>query len=110
VLRRLLRSLLGLTPTLDLHGFGVKDAVAACERFLAAASAEGEREVRIVYGKGRGTPGGIGVLRAVVPRWLENDGAKWVERFERDLDPSGDDGAVRVWLRPANAGEHPPSR
>ena len=55
--------------------------------------------MRIVYGKGRGTPGGVGVLRAVIPRWLEQEGAPLVERWERDLDASGNDGAVRVWLR-----------
>jgi len=99
VLRALLRSFFGLSPTLDLHGLGVKEAVAETERFLRAAAAAGEPQVRIVYGKGRGTPGGIGVLRAVIPRWLEQEGAPLVERWERDLDASGNDGAVRVWLR-----------
>ena len=99
MIRRLLRSLFGLHPVLDLHGLGVKEAVAATESFLRQAAAAGETQVRIVYGKGRGTPGGVGVLRAVIPRWLENEGAVWVERYERDLDHSGDDGAVRVWLR-----------
>jgi len=99
MLRRLLRSLFGLRPTLDLHGLGVREALAETERFLLAAAAAGETEVRIVYGKGRGTPGGVGVLRAVIPRWLEQEGAPLIRRFERDLDASGDDGAVRVWLR-----------
>ena len=99
MLRRLLRSLFGLRPTLDLHGLGVREAIAETERFLLAAAASGETEVRIVYGKGRGSPGGVGVLRTVIPRWLEQEGAPLVRRFERDLDASGDDGAVRVWLR-----------
>jgi DNA-nicking Smr family endonuclease len=99
-LRPLLRSLLGLQPTLDLHGLGVKEALAETERFLRAAQEAGESQVRIVYGKGLGSPGGTGVLRAVVPRWLESEGAALVQRLERDLDQSGDDGAVRVWLRP----------
>lgn len=99
MLRRLLRSLFGLRPTLDLHGYGVKEALAATERFLRDAAAAGETEVRIIYGKGRGSPGGVGALRAVVPRWLDTDGAHLIRRYERDLDASGDDGAVRVWLR-----------
>jgi DNA-nicking Smr family endonuclease len=98
MLRGLLRSLFGLRPTLDLHGLGVPEAIAETERFLRAAAAAGEKEVRIIYGKGRGSPGGVGVLRAVIPRWLENEGAPLVRRIERDLDPTGDDGAVRVWL------------
>lgn len=100
MLRSLLRSLFGLTPTLDLHGLGVKDAIAETEAFLRAAAAAGDAEVRIVYGKGRGSPGGVGVLRAVIPRWLDGEGAGLIQRWERDLDQTGDDGAVRVWLRP----------
>ena len=100
MLRALLRSLFGLTPTLDLHGLGVKEAVAETEHFLRQAREAGETQVRIVYGKGRRTPGGVGVLRGVIPHWLDEDGRDLVERYERDLDSSGDDGAVRVWLRP----------
>ena len=42
-------------PVLDLHGYGVKDALALTERFLADAQREGLPEVEIVYGKGRGS-------------------------------------------------------
>lgn len=98
---RLLRSLFGIVPTLDLHGLGVKEAVAETDRFVRAAAAAGETRIRIVYGKGRGSPGGVGVLRQVIPHWLEHDGATWVERFERQLDATGDDGAVIVWLQGA---------
>jgi DNA-nicking Smr family endonuclease len=59
----------------------------------------GEREVRIVYGKGRGSPGGVGVLRRAVPAWLEQHGGAIVERFAREIDRDGNDGAMRVWLR-----------
>ena len=99
MIRRLLRALFGVLPTLDLHGLGVKDALAETERFVRQAASAGEERVRIVYGKGRGSPGGLGVLRQVVPRWLEGEGKAWVERIERQLDATGDDGAVVVWLR-----------
>ncbi len=95
----------GLVPTLDLHGLGVRAAIAETERFVREAGAAGEREVRIVYGKGRGSPGGVGVLRAAIPAWLEQHGADLVERFERDLDRDGNDGAMRVWLRPRGSGD-----
>ena len=98
-LRTALRALLGITPTLDLHGLGVRDAVSETERFLRAASAEGLSSVRIVYGKGHRSPGGRGVLRDVIPRWLDTEGRDFVARYERRLDASGADGAVLVWLR-----------
>lgn len=103
-LRQTLRELFGIVPTLDLHGLGVREAVDETERFLRHAQTLGEPVVRIVYGKGHGSPGGRGVLRDVVPRWLEGDGAKLVERCERLPDTSGADGAVKVWLRPLHVG------
>jgi DNA-nicking Smr family endonuclease len=103
-LRQTLRELFGIVPTLDLHGFGVREAVDETERFLRHAHTLGASVVRIVYGKGHGSPGGRGVLRDVVPRWLEHEGAELVERFERRPDASGADGAVKVWLRPLHIG------
>lgn len=97
--RHLIRELLGIVPTLDLHGLGVRDALAETERFVRAAQAAGERQIRIVYGKGLGSEGGRGVLRDVIPRWLETDGQVWVERVERQPDQSGMDGRALVWLR-----------
>lgn len=98
-LRGAIRDALGLYPTLDLHGFGVKEALEATEDFLGDARREGLPAVRIVYGKGRRSPGGRGVLRHVVPRWLDENGANLVERYERRPDQSGDDGYVVVWLK-----------
>ena len=98
-LRQVIRQFLGVTPTLDLHGLGVRDALAETERFVRYAHGIGEPLVRIVYGKGHGSPGARGVLRGVIPRWLEREGAEWVERFQRQPDASGADGAVQVWLR-----------
>lgn len=97
--RRVIRELLGIVPTLDLHGLGVRDALEETEGFLRAAHAQGEAVVRIVYGKGHGSPGGRGVLREVIPRWLEREGVALVSRYQRMPDASGADGAVKVWLR-----------
>ena len=98
-LRHTLRTLFGLVPTLDLHGFGVRDAQTVTAHFVRHAAARGEPVVRIVYGKGLGSPGGRGVLRDVIPHWLDHDGAAWVDRYERLPDTSGADGSVKVWLR-----------
>src|SRR4029077_4673371 len=75
MLRQLIRELFGILPTLDLHGYGVREAIAETERFLQHAQAQQEPVVRIVYGKGHGSPGGRGVLRDVIPHWLDRDGA-----------------------------------
>lgn len=94
-----LRRLFGVVPTLDLHGLGVREALDETRDFLAEAHARGEDRVRIIYGKGRGSPGGIGVLRQAVPAWIEQNAKTWVDRFERQLDASGDDGAMVVYLK-----------
>jgi DNA-nicking Smr family endonuclease len=86
-------------PRLDLHGLGVKDAIAATERFLAEAAAAGIAEVRIVYGKGRRSPGGRGILREVIPRWLADDGRRFVTSAEPEPDARGEDAAIIVRLR-----------
>ena len=100
LLARLLRGGGGRgVPVLDLHGFGVRDAIAATERFLHECTAEGVAEARIVYGKGRGSPGGRGVLCEVIPRWLAHEGAALVTSAAPEPDASGADGAMRVRLR-----------
>ena len=99
-LRRECTRLLGLAPVLDLHGLGVADAVRATESFLAEAAAASHDEVRIVYGKGRHSPGGVGVLRSAVPDLVAARTGSIVRRFERQVESDGRDGAMRVWLHP----------
>ncbi len=100
-LRGWIRQSLGIVPTLDLHGCGVREAVAETEAFLHKAQAQGDVEVRIIYGKGNGSPGGRGVLREVIPRWLD-DAVDLVASYQRLPDASGGDGSVRVRLRAPN--------
>jgi len=98
-IRKLLRGALGIMPTLDLHGLGVQEAVRETEQFLRDARDANLGSVRIVYGKGRRSPGGRGVLREVIPRWLDTDGREFVRRYERRPDASGEDGGMIVWVR-----------
>jgi DNA-nicking Smr family endonuclease len=99
-LRRLVRQAVGGVPTLDLHGLGVREAVAETERFLREAQRLGIRDVRIVYGKGLRSPGGRGVLREVLPHWFETEGASLVSGYRRQPDASGADGGAVVSVRP----------
>lgn len=89
----------GAEPRLDLHGLGVRDAIAATERFLAEAQRAGTPRVQIVYGKGRHSPSERGVLREVIPRWLAADGRRYVASATPLPDAFGEDGAMRVRLR-----------
>lgn len=104
-IRRLVRDALGILPTLDLHGLSVRDAVRETDRFLRDSRARGVASLRIVYGKGRGSPGGRGVLREVIPRWLDTEGQELVQYYERRPDASGADGSLIVWLRVAGASQ-----
>ncbi len=72
----------GETPieaTLDLHGMTQESAHAALAAFIARARAQGRRCILVITGKGgrAGTDGATtGVLRANVPRWLNEPGLK----------------------------------
>jgi DNA-nicking Smr family endonuclease len=98
-IRKLVREVLGIMPTLDLHGLGVHDAVRETEQFLREAQEIGLGSVRIVYGKGHGSPGGKGVLRDAIPGWLDTRGRAYIRRWERRPDASGADGGMIVWVR-----------
>jgi DNA-nicking Smr family endonuclease len=99
ILRRLVRAAVGSVPTLDLHGLGVREALAETDRFLRHAQEDGVRQVRIVYGKGHRSKGGRGVLRRVVPHWFDTEGAPLVTGYSRQPDASGADGGALVWVR-----------
>ena len=88
-----------IVPTLDLHGLSVKEALVQTKEFLEMSRRGGIQEVRIVYGKGLGSPGGQGVLRQVIPSWCEKEGSVYVERFQREVDTRGGDGSVLILVR-----------
>lgn len=97
-----LRRLLGAAfpeaaSELDLHGLRVADALAVVARTLERAERDGTERLRIVCGKGRGSPGGVGVLREAVAGWLDAHG--YGGRYRRDVDRDGRDGAIRVEVR-----------
>jgi DNA-nicking Smr family endonuclease len=95
-------------PTLDLHGLSVKEALEETRNFVEISYREGLTAVRIVYGKGLGSPGGKGILREVIPAWCEKEGKSRVARFQREVDLKGGDGSLIVFLkslpRPEGAG------
>jgi len=98
-IRQRVRQMLGILPTLDLHGLGVQDALRETEAFLRDSREAGIASVWIVYGKGKRSPGGRGVLREVIPRWLDEKGRELVRRYERRPDETGVDGGLIVWVK-----------
>ncbi len=88
-----------IKPTLDLHGLSVKEALEETRNFVKISYRAGLSAVRIVYGKGLGSPAGRGILREVIPAWCEKEGKSWVERFQREVDLKGGDGSLIIFLK-----------
>lgn len=67
---RLKRGLHTIDARLDLHGMTQAEAHRALAAFVAASRDAGRRCVLIITGRGM-SPSGPGVLKSLVPRWLE---------------------------------------
>jgi DNA-nicking Smr family endonuclease len=67
---RLRRGRVAIDMRLDLHGLTLEIAHHRLLAFLVAAQASDARCVLVITGKGTRSDGGIGRLRAAVPRWL----------------------------------------
>ena len=72
---RLKRGRHPIEARLDLHGMTQAEAHHALAAFIHASSEAGLRCVLVITGRGLG-PMGPGVLRSVVPRWLEEAGLR----------------------------------
>lgn len=84
---------------LDLHGLRVDEAREALGEFVRQAHKVGLRCVRVVHGKGLGSPGKSPVLKGRVQRWLvqKNEVLAFVQA--RPMD--GGAGALVVLLKPS---------
>jgi len=82
---------------LDLHGLTRDEARRELGQFLALRLARGERCVRVIHGKGLGSPGRIGVLRQLSRNWLAQ--REEILAFCQAKPHDGGDGAVLVLLR-----------
>lgn len=97
VLRDLRRGRWVVQDHLDLHGHNREEARVAFGEFLAEALRRDKRCLRIVHGKGLGSPGREPVLKRLVQSWLSqrND----VLAFCQARAAEGGAGAVIVLLR-----------
>ena len=96
VTRRLRRGEWSIQRELDLHGLRTEDAREALAAFIRDAVKAGQRCVRVVHGKGLGSPGRTPVLKDKVHGWLiqKNQVLAFVQA--RPLD--GGAGALLVLL------------
>jgi len=70
VVRKLRQGNWSIQRQLDLHGFRREDAREALGAFIREAMKTGVRCVRVVHGKGLGSPGKTPVLKGRVQSWL----------------------------------------
>jgi DNA-nicking Smr family endonuclease len=104
VVRKLRRGGWRLQGQFDLHGFRREDARQALADFIREAHKNGWRCVRVVHGKGLGSPGKTPVLKGRVQSWLVQK--KEVLAFVQARPAEGGAGALVVLLAPVGA---PPS-
>ncbi|HEV2550387.1 MAG TPA: Smr/MutS family protein [Stellaceae bacterium] len=96
---RLRQGALPIEARLDLHGMTQEEAHRALDAFLARAAAAGKRCVLVITGKG-GRSSGDGVLRAAVPRWLnEPPNRARLLAFVLAQPPHGGAGALYILLK-----------
>ena len=99
VARKLRRGHWSIQSEIDLHGLRRDDAREALSAFLREAVRQGLRCVRVVHGKGLGSPGKTPVLKGKVHGWLVQKSE--VLAFVQARGDEGGAGAVVVLLKPA---------
>lgn len=102
VTRKLRRGDWSIQGEIDLHGHRREEAREALAAFLRDALKRGWRCVRVVHGKGLGSPGKTPVLKGKVHGWLAQKNE--VLAFVQARADEGGAGAVVVLLRPSIPG------
>ena len=101
VLTRLRRGQWAIQAQIDLHGLRRDEARDALAAFVRQSLQRGQRCVRVVHGKGLGSPGREPVLKAKVQRWLAQ--CSEVIAFTQAAAPQGGVGALVVLLERRHA-------
>jgi DNA-nicking Smr family endonuclease len=101
VVTRLRRGQWTIQSQLDLHGLRRDEAREQLATFVRDTLRRGERCVRVVHGKGHGSPGREPVLKSRVQRWLAQ--CAQVIAFTQATAPQGGAGARVVLLERARA-------
>ena len=99
VIRKLRKGGWSLQGEIDLHGLRREEAREALACFIRDAHRRGWRCVRVVHGKGLGSPGRTPVLKSKVQSWLIQKNE--VLAFVQAKPAEGGAGALVVLLAPA---------
>ena len=95
--QKMRRGKITIDARIDLHGMTQSEANQALSNFLYDCRVGGLRTVLVITGKGLG---GGGVLRAAVPRWLnESNNRKLIRAFSHAVPKDGGVGALYVILK-----------
>lgn len=99
VLRDLRRGRWSIQDHVDLHGMNRHEAQVQVQvaQFISQALSSGKRCLRIVHGRGHGSPGREAILRQLVKVWLGR--CKDVLAFCHAPPADGGDGALWVLLK-----------
>lgn len=98
VVRKLREGRWSIQRHIDLHGLRTDEAREALGKFIRDTHVQGLRCVRVVHGKGLGSPGRAPVLKGRVLRWLVQK--REVLAFVQARPAEGGAGALVVLLRP----------
>ncbi len=96
VVTRLRRGQWSIQAELDLHGLTREEARTALAAFVRSSHQRAHRCLRVVHGKGHGSPGRQPVLKAKVQKWLAQ--CAEVVAFSQASGPDGGAGALIVLL------------
>ncbi len=96
-LRKMMSAEIPAEDELDLHGYSVPQAETRLQAFLSRRRSDHQRIVRVIHGKGLGSPGQKSILKKAVYLWL----------YQSDLvlaacpagPKDGGSGAVHVLLK-----------
>jgi DNA-nicking Smr family endonuclease len=98
VVRKLRRGVWAIQAQLDLHGLRRDEARERLNHFVHDAKRSGLRCVRVIHGKGNGSPGREPVLKSKVKSWLVQK--KEVIAFTQARASDGGNGALLILLGP----------
>jgi DNA-nicking Smr family endonuclease len=96
VVTRLRRGHWAIQAEIDLHGLRRDEARDELSAFVRRAAQRGQRCLRVVHGKGHGSPGKQPVLKGKVQKWLGQSAD--VIAFAQASGPQGGAGALIVLL------------